>query len=272
MRWALLVEYAGQGFLGWQMQAEGRTVQAVLEAAVSVLAAQPVRLHCAGRTDAGVHALAQVVHFDAAAERPPYAWVRGVNAHLPEDVAVRAAWPVSEAFHARYRAVSRHYRYVLYNAPVRPAALAGRVGWEARPLALEPMREAATSLLGTHDFSAFRTAQCQARSPVKTLHRLEIERHGPFLHFDFHADAFLHHMVRNLVGALVYVGKGRFPPEWVGEVLERRERALAAPTFPAAGLYFCGVEYPPGLGVPERIVRRPEFGLDEEVDVPKSDP
>ncbi|MBI5781966.1 MAG: tRNA pseudouridine(38-40) synthase TruA [Rhodocyclales bacterium] len=269
MRWALLVEYAGQGFHGWQTQATGRTVQAVLEAALGELAAQAVRLHCAGRTDAGVHALAQVVHFDTTVERLPSAWVRGVNARLPEEVAVRAAWPVSEAFHARYRATSRHYRYVLYNAPVRPAALAGRVGWEMRPLALAPMREAAAMLVGTHDFSAFRAAQCQARSPVKTLYRLDIERRGPFLHFDAHADAFLHHMVRNLVGALVYVGKWRFPPEWLGEVLKRRERALAAPTFPAAGLYFCGVEYPPGLGVPERIVRRPEFGLDEEVDVAK---
>ncbi|WP_051240735.1 tRNA pseudouridine(38-40) synthase TruA [Tepidiphilus margaritifer] len=267
MRWALLIEYAGQDFHGWQTQSAERTVQAVLESAVSALAAHPVRLHCAGRTDTGVHALAQVVHFDTVAERPASAWVRGVNARLPEDVAVRAAWPVSQAFHARYRATSRHYRYVLYNAPVRPAVLTGRVGWEMRPLALEPMREAAALLLGTHDFSAFRAAQCQARSPVKTLHRLEITRRGPFLHFDAHADAFLHHMVRNLVGALVYVGKGRFPPEWVGEVLERRERALAAPTFAAAGLYFCGVEYPPGLGVPERIVRRPEFGLYEEVDV-----
>lgn len=243
MRIALGLEYDGSGFCGWQSQARGGSVQDALEAALTSVADAPVRVVCAGRTDAGVHALAQVVHFDVEARRPLTAWVRGVNAHLPDAIAVRWAQPVSEAFHARFCARGRHYRYLLLNRPQRPGLWAHRVGWQHQPLDVEAMREAAQFLLGEHDFSAFRSAECQAKSPIKTLRRLEIERKGELIVLDFSANAFLHHMVRNLVGALVQVGKGCRPPEWTGDILAARDRQRAAATFAASGLYFAGVDY-----------------------------
>ncbi|MCM2290191.1 MAG: tRNA pseudouridine(38-40) synthase TruA [Sulfuritalea sp.] len=243
MRIALGLEYDGSGFCGWQSQAGGGAVQDAVESALSIVADAPTRVVCAGRTDAGVHALAQVVHFDTEAVRPDTAWVRGVNAHLPASVAVRWAQPVSSEFHARFSARGRRYRYVLLNRTERPALMARRVGWFHRPLDADAMAAAASLLLGEHDFSAFRAIECQAKSPVKTLRRADVVRHGNLLVFDFEASAFLHHMVRNLVGALVYVGKGAHPPEWVGEVLAGRDRARAAPTFEACGLYFAAVDY-----------------------------
>ena len=243
MRIALGVEYDGSGFSGWQSQAGGNTVQDALEAALGAVADGSVRTVCAGRTDAGVHATAQVVHFDTMVERPESAWVRGVNAHLPDTVAVRWACPVAEDFHARFSARARRYRYLLLNRPVRPAIGAGRLGWYHRPLDIAAMRAAAGCLLGEHDFSAFRAAECQAKSPIRTLESLDITAQGDLIAFDFSANAFLHHMVRNLVGALVYVGKGKHPPSWLGEVLAGRDRHRAAPTFAAAGLYFVGVDY-----------------------------
>jgi tRNA pseudouridine38-40 synthase len=245
MRIALGLEYEGSGFCGWQSQAGGGTVQDVLEAALAVVADRPTRVVCAGRTDAGVHALAQVVHFDTEAVRPDTAWVRGVNAHLPASVAVRWAQPVSDEFHARFSARGRRYRYLLLNRGERPGLMAKRVGWFHRQLDADAMAAAARLVLGEHDFSAFRAVECQAKSPVKTLRRADVARHGDLLVFDFEASAFLHHMVRNLVGALVYVGKGAHPPEWLGELLAGRDRARAAPTFEACGLYFAGVDYDP---------------------------
>ena len=245
MRIALGLEYDGSGFCGWQSQAGGGSVQDALESALSVVADAPTRVACAGRTDAGVHALVQVVHFDTAAVRPDTAWVRGVNAHLPSSIAVRWAQPVPDEFHARFSALGRRYRYLLLNRGERPGLMAGRVGWFHRPLDADAMAEAACLLLGEHDFSAFRAAECQARSPVKTLRRATVARHGDLLVFDFEASAFLHHMVRNMVGALVYVGKGAHPPPWLGELLDGRDRARAAPTFEACGLYFAGVDYDP---------------------------
>lgn len=245
MRIALGLEYDGSGFCGWQSQAGGGSVQDALESALSVVADAPTRAVCAGRTDAGVHALSQVVHFDTAAVRPDTAWVRGVNAHLPAAVAVRWARPVAADFHARFSALGRRYRYLLLNRGERPGLMAARVGWFHRPLDADAMAAAAGLLLGEHDFSAFRAAECQAKSPVKTLRRAEVKRHGDLLVLDFEASAFLHHMVRNLVGALVYVGKGAHPPMWVGELLDGRDRARAAPTFEASGLYFAGVNYDP---------------------------
>ncbi|MBL8480362.1 MAG: tRNA pseudouridine(38-40) synthase TruA [Sterolibacteriaceae bacterium] len=245
MRIALGLEYEGAGFCGWQSQAGGGAVQDAVEAAISRVADAATRVVCAGRTDAGVHALAQVVHFDTTAVRPDSAWVRGVNAHLPAAVAVRWAQPVADEFHARFSARGRRYRYILLNRPERPGLMAGRVGWFHRPLEADAMREAAGFMLGEHDFSAFRAAECQAKSPIKTLRRADVARHGDVLVFDFEAGAFLHHMVRNIVGALVYVGKGTHPPAWVGEVLAGRNRARAAPTFEACGLYFAGVDYDP---------------------------
>jgi tRNA pseudouridine38-40 synthase len=250
MRIALGIEYDGAGFAGWQSQAHGNTVQDVLEVALAAVAGTATRVNCAGRTDAGVHALNQVVHFDTEAVRPESAWVRGVNSHLPPRVAVRWARPVAPDFHARFAAISRSYRYLLLNRPVRPAVLHGRVGWYHRSLDVEAMRTAAALLRGEHDFTAFRAAECQAKSPIKVLHRAEVDAHGETLVFRFRANAFLHHMVRNMVGALVYVGKGRHPPQWIAELLARRDRRLAAPTFDAAGLYFEGVEYDPAWGIP----------------------
>jgi tRNA pseudouridine38-40 synthase len=245
MRIVLGLEYDGSGFCGWQSQAGGGAVQDALESALSIVADAPTRVVCAGRTDAGVHALAQVVHFDTDAVRPESAWVRGVNTHLPASVAVRWARPVSGEFHARFSARGRHYRYLLLNRGERPGLMARRVGWFHRPLDAEVMATAAGLLLGEHDFSAFRAAECQAKSPVKTLRRVDVTRRGDLLVFDVEANAFLHHMVRNMVGALVYVGKGAHPPEWIGEILASRDRARAAPTFEACGLYFAGVDYDP---------------------------
>ncbi len=243
MRIALGLEYDGAPFHGWQSQAGGNTVQDALELALGKVAGEAIRVVCAGRTDAGVHALAQVVHFDTEVHRPISAWVRGTNAHLPDTVAVRWAVPVDTEFHARFAARSRSYRYLLYNHPVRPAVNHGKVGWFHRELDVELMNHAATHLLGEHDFSAFRAAECQAKSPIKTLHRSGVERRGDLVLFEFRADAFLHHMVRNLVGALVAVGKGGRPPEWIAELLAGRDRRRGAPTFSPAGLYLAGVEY-----------------------------
>lgn len=262
MRIALGVEYDGRGFCGWQSQADVESVQECLERAIAEIAGESVRLHAAGRTDAGVHALQQVVHFDTTASRPLSAWVRGVNRHLPGSVAVLWSRAVAEDFHARFSATGRHYRYLLLNRPVRPALASGRVGWFARPLRLDSMREAAAMLIGEHDFSAFRAAECQAKSPVKTLHRLSADQKGDLIVFDLHASAFLHHMVRNIVGALVYIGVGREAPDWMAELLEGRDRTRAAPTFAADGLYFAGVDYDvvwalpntaPGNGLPASL-------------------
>ncbi len=243
MRIVLGLEYDGSAFQGWQSQASGRTVQDHLEAALARMSGHPVRVHCAGRTDAGVHALAQIVHFDTSARRPDTAWVRGSNAHLPDSIAVQWAQLVQDDFHARFCAVSRSYLYLLHNAPVRSALGHGRCGWFHLPLDADAMQAAAARLIGEHDFSVFRAAECQARSPVKRMYEASVLRQGEALRLRFRADAFLHHMVRNIVGTLVYVGKGRHPPEWVGELLASRNRALAAPTFSPAGLYLAGVEY-----------------------------
>ncbi|HJW03544.1 MAG TPA: tRNA pseudouridine(38-40) synthase TruA [Azospira sp.] len=250
MRIALGIEYDGNAFHGWQTQPGGKTVQDHLEKALARIADGPVATTCAGRTDAGVHATAQVVHFDTAVRRPDSAWVRGVNAHLPDGVAVRWAQPVAEDFHARFSARGRRYRYLLLNRPVRPGLAQGRVGWFHTPLDVERMNEAAVHLLGEHDFSAFRAAECQAKTPVKELREARVSRQGDLVIFDFEATAFLHHMVRNLVGSLVYVGKGKHPPAWISELLQERDRTRAAPTFAAAGLYLAGVTYEPHWGLP----------------------
>ena len=262
MRIALGIEYDGSGFLGWQTQPGGGTVQDALESALAAIASAPVDVICAGRTDRGVHAREQVVHFDTAAERPGSAWVRGVNALLPDSMAVLWATPVSGEFHARYSAVSRSYRYVLVNRAVRPALAARQAGWCHAPLDVDAMCAAAQTLLGTHDFSAFRSAECQAATPLRHLQRLDIERRGERVDFLLRANAFLHHMVRNLVGTLVYVGRGKRPPSWVREVLESRDRGRAAPTFAASGLYLEQVEYAAHWGLPRAepsALRLPEF-------------
>jgi tRNA pseudouridine38-40 synthase len=256
MRIALGVEYDGSPFYGWQSQADGQTVQDTLQYALSKIAGeQPageqVSVIAAGRTDTGVHAIEQVVHFDTQAVRPLSAWVRGVNALLPDSIAVRWAHPVPDEFHARFSAHGRSYRYLLLNRAVRPAIQAGKVGWFHAPLDVAAMQAAAQNLLGKHDFSAFRAAQCQARSPVKHLQQLDIHRQGELLVFDLSADAFLHHMVRNIVGCLVYVGKGKYPPSWLGDVMAGRERSFAAPTFSPDGLYLRRITYEGKWGLPQ---------------------
>lgn len=251
MRIALGIEYDGSRFTGWQTQPRGGAVQDAVEAALSAIAGTRVGVTCAGRTDSGVHALGQVVHFDAPVERPMSAWVRGANAMLPDSVAILWALPVPGAFHARYSALSRRYRYLLVDRPVRPAIGAGRVGWFHQRLDVEAMRAAACAVVGEHDFSALRASECQAKSPVRTIESLDVARVGERVAFTVCANAFLHHMVRNLVGCLVYVGAGRKPVAWMDEVLASRDRRLAAPTFSAQGLYLEHVRYAPHWGLPD---------------------
>jgi len=242
-RIALGLEYDGRPFHGWQRQKGLPSIQAALEEALTQIAGHPVQVCCAGRTDAGVHALEQVVHFDTLAKRPETAWVRGVNSLLPAEISVRWSREVGDDFHARYSAQSRSYRYLLLNRGERSGLLAGRVGWFHRPLSLAAMQQAAEFLLGEHDFSAFRAAECQAKNPIRNLTRAEVRQEGDFFIFDFSANAFLQHMVRNMVGSLVYVGKGAWEPEYLRELLLTRNRTLAAPTFPPDGLYLLGVSY-----------------------------
>lgn len=243
MRIALGVEYDGSQYFGWQSQAGGHTVQDALQVALSGIANERIRVVAAGRTDTGVHAQEQVVHFNTNVVRPLTAWVRGVNALLPNSIAVLWAHAVPEEFHARFSAQARSYRYLLINRSVRNAMQHGKAGWFHAPLNVEKMREAAQHLLGEHDFSALRAAECQAKSPIKNLAQLDIKKQGNAIVFDLSANAFLHHMVRNIIGCLVYVGKGKHPPQWMREVLEGRERSLAAPTFAPDGLYLRRVTY-----------------------------
>jgi tRNA pseudouridine38-40 synthase len=222
-----------------------------VESALARIAGHPVAVTAAGRTDRGVHARGQVAHFDTEAARPPSAWVRGVNAFLPDSVAVLWSLELSAEFHARHSALGRTYRYELLNRPVRPAVDSTRIGWFHAPLDVEAMREASRALLGEHDFSAFRAAECEAKTPVRTVQSLEIARSGERIEFVIKANAFLHHMVRNLVGSLVYVGCGRQPVSWIAELLASRDRRRAAPTFGAEGLYLEKVDYDAVWGLPQ---------------------
>jgi tRNA pseudouridine38-40 synthase len=250
MRYALCLEYDGRGFCGFQSQPSRCAVQDALETALSAVAGTRVQVTGAGRTDAGVHATAQVVHFDSGAGRPDTAFVRGTNAHLPPAASVLWAQRVDDGFHARFAAQRRHYTYLLLDRGARPGLDAGRVGWYHRALDVAAMRDAARCLLGTHDFSAFRAAECQAKTPVKELQAADVTRAGALVRFDITANAFLHHMVRNIVGALVYVGAHRQPPAWIEALLAQRDRTRAAPTFAPDGLYFAGADYDVAFGLP----------------------
>lgn len=251
MRIALGIEYDGSHYYGWQSQPDMRNVQDTLQTALGAIANEPISVHAAGRTDTGVHALEQVVHFDTRTERPLTAWVRGANALLPESISVLWAHPVPDVFHARFSAQARSYRYLLINRPSKLAVHHGKAGWFHAPLDVDQMRRAAAHLLGEHDFSAFRAAECQAKSPVKHISQLEIIRQGDMIVFDLTADAFLHHMVRNIVGCLVYVGKGKHPPLWMKTVLDGRSRIHAAPTFAPDGLYLRRISYDAKWGLPQ---------------------
>ena len=250
MRIALGLEYDGSRFHGFERQPDRRTVQGEVEEALGRIAASPVRVVCAGRTDAGVHAAGQVVHFDTGARRPIHAWVRGTNTYLPPDVAVLWARCVGGTFHARFSALRRRYRYVIVNRSTRPALLAGRAAWEYRPLDARLMRLGAQSLAGEHDFSSFRAAGCRARHPVRRVHRIEVVREGERVVIDVHANAFLQHMVRNIAGTLMAVGAGERGPGWVASVLAARDRRAAGVTAAPGGLYLMGIDYPEAAGVP----------------------
>lgn len=243
MRLALGVAYDGSGFCGWQSQPSACGVQDALELALAKIALHPIRLHAAGRTDTGVHGLGQVVHFDTDSDRPLSAWVRGVNAYLPSSVRVEWAQPVDEEFHARFSAFERSYQYLLYNAPVSSALMASKAGWFHLPLNVAAMAEAASYLIGEHDFSAFRAAECQAKSPIRTMTKAQVQTQGAYVVFDFSANAFLQHQVRNMVGALVYIGKGAYPASYMQTMLAQRDRNLAPPTFSPSGLYLTQVRY-----------------------------
>jgi len=250
-RYALKIEYDGGPFAGWQRQAQGQpSVQAAIEAALARLEPRDHTIAAAGRTDAGVHATGQVVHFDTVAIRDLVSWVRGPNTYLDPRIRITWAKVVPPDFHARFGATDRTYRYYLLDDAVAPGVLAGRIGWFHRPLDEAAMARAAARVIGEHDFSAFRDAQCQAKSPVRTMHEASVVRRGPVVVFTFRANAFLHHMVRNLVGSLVYVGAGRQSDDWTERLLVARDRRLSAPTFAPDGLYLEAVAYDPSLGLP----------------------
>ena len=252
MRLALGISYLGTGYEGWQSQLSRRTVQDKLEEALGLFTTQTVSTICAGRTDSGVHALMQVAHFDTDLDREEFSWVRGTNRFLPDDIAVQWARHVPDEFHSRASATSRRYSYVLVESTVRPSVDAGRVGWVFRELDGDAMRKAATYVAGTHDFTSFRASECQAKTPVKTLTRVDISRRGAYCRFDFEADAFLHHMIRNIMGCFVIIGQGQQRPEWMRDVIDARSRAAAAPTFSPDGLYFLGPLYDAKWQLPER--------------------
>lgn len=250
MRYALGIEYDGSAYMGFQRQRHGRSIQAELERALSRIADAEITVHCAGRTDAGVHATGQVIHFDSPVPRPERAWILGANSHLPDDIAVFWAVPVEQRFHARYCACARRYRYTIVNRPYRPALAARQQAWVREPLDVSAMQAAATHLLGRHDFTSFRSVACQAKSAVKTITELSLVRSGDLIMVDVQADAFLHHMVRNIVGSLLPIGRGEWPVERMAELLEARDRSLAGITAPAHGLCLTRAFYPEGFGLP----------------------
>ena len=253
MRYAMALEYDGSPFMGWQKHDTGDTIQAAVEKAVSFVADAPIEVVCSGRTDARVSARCQLVHFDSDAPRDPRAWVLGTNTRLPDSI--RALWmqTVPDDFHARYCARARRYRYSLLIRPVKPAINRHFLSWSREELDAARMHEAAQKILGEQDFSAFRTVQCQAKHPNRNLHRLDVSREGDTIYFDVQANAFLHHMVRNLVGSLLLIGKGEQPVDWMKTLLDGRDRTVAGPTAPAEGLMFLGALYPPEWGLPEAV-------------------
>ncbi len=251
MRIALGVEYNGHAYSGWQAQKEGvETVQETLEAALSSVANEPIRVICAGRTDTGVHGAEQVVHFDTQVQRDNRSWVYGANANLPKDVCVLWATPVSDEFHARFSARRRRYQYVIFNRAVRPTYLAYRTTWEYRPLDEKRMQAGADYLIGEHDFNAYRAIGCQAKSPVREVYSLKVTRQGQFVLIDIEANAFLHHMVRNIAGVLMEIGCGKQEPNWAKQILETRDRTQGGVTAQPYGLYLTGVTYDDAFKLP----------------------
>ncbi|CBL45209.1 tRNA pseudouridine synthase A [gamma proteobacterium HdN1] len=265
MRIALGIEYDGSPYHGWQRQGhEPNTVQQILESALSQVADHPVTVICCGRTDAGVHGYGQVVHFDTHAMRTPRAWIHGANAALPHSISVRWSQEVPEHFHARFSAYARRYCYVIYNHPIRPALGMRHMTWQYRPLDERQMEEGAQALVGTHDFTSFRALGCQAKSPIKTIHSIRVERRGAMIFISVHANAYLHHMVRNIAGVLMAVGTGKAASRWVKEVLELRDRSRGGVTAPPYGLYFMEAQYPDEFCLPREVHRLPPVILGGE--------
>lgn len=250
MRLALGVEYDGSAFCGWQFQVHSPSVQAAVEKALTKVANTAVRVQCAGRTDTGVHATGQIIHFDTDAERSERSWVYGANANLPKEVVITWAKPVDDTFHARFSALNRRYRYVIFNRDVRPTFLAGKTSWHCRPLDEKRMQAAAQHLIGEHNFNSYRAVACQAKNPVRTVSRLDVSRNGQFIYLDIEANAFLHHMVRNIAGVLMEIGRGEKEPEWAKEILEHQDRTMGGITAPPHGLYLTEVDYPEQYKLP----------------------
>ncbi len=250
MRIALGIEYDGTGFFGWQRQREVNSIQGELEKALSQVANESIEIFCAGRTDAGVHATGQVIHFETHALRDMRGWIMGANSNLPTGIAVRWAKPVRDDFHARFSATARRYRYIIYNCKYRPAILGQGLSHYHQNLDVSLMQQAAALLLGEHDFSSFRAIQCQSKTPFRNLMHLQIERYQDFIVIDIKANAFLHHMVRNITGCLLEIGMKKRPPSWIAELLAAKDRTLAAATAKAEGLYLVAVDYPPAFEIP----------------------
>lgn len=244
MRIALVLEYDGSRYHGWQAQAGLRTIQQAVEHALSQVADTAVSVVCAGRTDTGVHATNQVIHFDCDKERTIRAWIHGANSFLPKDVCIKWGKEIPDDFHARYSATSRRYRYVIYNGSIRPALLRSNVTWQYKQLDYRLMHEAAQSLLGENDFTSFRSMECQSNTPMRNMHQIQVSRHGELVVIDLTANAFLHHMVRNIAGVLIAVGSGKHPVSWVDDVLKAKDRRLGAETAPSYGLYLVQINYP----------------------------
>ncbi|QSA97606.1 tRNA pseudouridine(38-40) synthase TruA [Methylococcus sp. EFPC2] len=253
-RLALGIEYDGSAFAGWQIQRDRRSVQECVEAAVGQVANEPVDVVCAGRTDAGVHAYEQVAHFDTQAKRDLRSWLLGVNTALPDDVRILWVKEVEADFHARYSAIARFYRYTILNRAMKSALQRRQVTWCFRPLNAEKMHAGAQHLIGDHDFSSFRAQSCQSHSPQRIMHFIRVSREGEWVHIDLSANAFVHHMVRNIAGVLIDIGSGKHPPDWAREVLEARDRALGGVTAPPDGLYLGGVFYPEPFGLPKHPI------------------
>lgn len=249
MRIALVVEYDGSQYHGWQAQNGLHTVQQSVEQALSKVADEPVSIVCAGRTDTGVHATNQVIHFDCEKERTIRAWIHGANSFLPKDICVKWGKEIAPEFHARYSALSRRYRYVIYNGALRPALLRSNMTWQYRQLDFKTMHQAGQLLLGENDFTSFRSVECQSKTPMRNIHQLQVSRLGDLVVIDITANAFLHHMVRNIAGVLIAVGSSKHQTNWVKEVLEAKDRRLGAETAPAYGLYLVQVNYPPEFAI-----------------------
>lgn len=250
-RIALGIEYDGSRYYGWQRQQEVRSVQEKLEKALSQVANEPVSVFCAGRTDAGVHATGQVVHFETSADRKDSAWTLGINANLPKDIAVRWVHSVASEFHARFSATARRYRYIIYNQRLRPAVMGQGVTHFHLPLDARLMHEAAQCLLGEYDFTSFRAVQCQSRTPWRHVMQVQVSRYGSYIVVDIKANAFVHHMVRNIVGSLMEIGCGHRPVCWMAELLAAKDRTLAAATARPEGLYLVSVDYPSRFAIPK---------------------